>query len=99
MTISPPITAHLGPGPVISGQEVRLQNSDTVPYSRLMCSKNPMAAKIFENNENICYVPHILTVQGVPLVGVEAGGDLGDGEEVILLHLPLQTRLLQQGTV
>ena len=58
-----------------------------------------MAAKIFENNENICYVPHILTVQGVPLVGVEAGGDLGDGEEIILLHLPLQTRLLQQGTV
>ena len=99
MTISPPITAHLGPGPVISGQEVRLQNSDTVPYSRLMCSKNPMAAKIFENNENICYVPHILTVQGVPLVGVEAGWHLGDGEEIILLHLPLQTRLLQQGTV
>ena len=76
-----------------------MQNSDTVPYSRLMCSKNPMAAKIFENNENICYVPHILTVQGVPLVGVEAGGDLGDGEEIILLHLALQTRLLQQGAV
>ena len=33
----------------------------------------------------------------MPLVGVEAGGDLGDGEEVILLHLPLQTWLLQQG--
>ena len=35
---------YLGPGPTISGQEVRLQNSETVPYSRLMCSKKPMAA-------------------------------------------------------
>ena len=61
--------------------------------------EEPNGCKILEGNKNICHVPDVLTVQGVPLVGVEAGGDLGDGEEVILLHLPLQTRLLQQGTV
>ena len=35
-----------------------------------------------------------LTVKGVPLVCVETQGHLGDGHEVILLHLPLQAGLL-----
>ena len=34
---------YLGPGPTISGQEDGVQNSEMVPYIKLMCSKNPMA--------------------------------------------------------
>ena len=36
------------------------------------------------------------TVKGVPLVGVKTQWHLGDGHEVILLHLPLQTGLLSK---
>ena len=37
----------------------------------------------------------ILTVQGMPLVGVKTGGNLRDGEEVVLVDLPLKARLLK----
>ena len=35
--------SYLGPGPTISGQVLWVQYSDTVPYIKLTCSKNPMA--------------------------------------------------------
>ena len=38
----------------------------------------------------------LLTMQGVPLIGVQPRGDLSDGQQVILVHLPLQAGLLQQ---
>ena len=34
-------------------------------------------------------------MQGVPLVGVKTGGDLRDGEEIVLMDLPLKARLLK----
>lgn len=37
----------------------------------------------------------ILTVQGVPFVGVKTRGNLRDGEEVVLMDLPLKARLLK----
>ena len=36
---------YLGPGPTISGQQDGVQNSEIVPYIKLICSKNPIAAK------------------------------------------------------
>ena len=36
----------------------------------------------------------ILTVECVPLIGVQSRGNLRDGEKIILVYLPLQARLL-----
>ena len=41
-----PIRCEYLPGPIISGHDVRLQNSDTVPYNKLMCSKKPIAETV-----------------------------------------------------
>ena len=37
----------------------------------------------------------ILTVESVPLIGVQTRGNLRDGEKIILVNLPLQTRFLK----
>ena len=37
----------------------------------------------------------ILTVESVPLIGVQTRGNLCDGQKIILVDLSLQTRLLQ----
>ena len=71
-----------------------MQNSDTVPYSRLMCSKNPMAG-MEGQRLRVGQREKILTVQGMPLVGVKTGGNLRDGEEIVLVDLPLKARLLK----
>ena len=42
------ILFYLGPGPAISGQLLCVQYSETVPYIRFTCSKNPIA-KINKN--------------------------------------------------
>ena len=41
----------------------------------------------------------ILTVESVPLIGVQTRGNLGDGEKIVLVHLPLQTGFLQQNVI
>ena len=38
----------------------------------------------------------ILTVERVPLIGIQTRGNLRDGEKIVLVYLPLQARLLQQ---
>ena len=43
LSLPPPLYPYLGPGPTISGHMESVQNSEMVPYIRLMCSKNPIA--------------------------------------------------------
>ena len=41
----------------------------------------------------------ILTVERVPLIGIQARGNLRDGEKIVLVYLPLQARLLQANII
>ena len=41
----------------------------------------------------------ILTVESVPLIGVQTRGNLRNGEKIILVDFPLQTRLLQANVI
>ena len=79
---------HLGAG----GQVAELRHR---PVQQVDVLEEPDGCKILECNKNICHVLDVLTVQGVPLVGVKTGGNLRDGEEIVLVDLPLMARLLK----